>query len=101
MYQQQFYKFLTEEEIAKKIREEGFDPLRINDPGGRIYHLHQHPETKLLAFLNGSMEVIVNGITYHCRKGDKLIIPGHTPHAARVGDLGCEFFWSEKILKQH
>lgn len=98
MYYKSFYSGKTEAEIEKNIEEEGFTPLKYENGPGDIYPLHQHPETKLLAFLSGSMEVKVGEETFNCEKGDKLLIPGNTPHSAVVGPTGCTFFWSEKMI---
>ncbi|MDE2026532.1 MAG: AraC family ligand binding domain-containing protein [Patescibacteria group bacterium] len=77
---------------------EGFDPISITNFPGYEYSLHKHPETKLLVFLKGSMDVTTQNKTYHCIVGDKLIIPSNTLHRAVVGKDGCTFFWSEKLL---
>ncbi len=98
MYFPQMYKGLSQEQIKQAIEEEGFHPIVITDTAGFVYHLHKHPETKVLAFLTGSMEVITEGKTYHCIAGDKLIISGNTLHEGVVGKDGCSFFWSEKIV---
>jgi len=98
MYFPDFYQGKTEEEIAVEVRKEGFDPVKFQDPPGRAYQEHQHPETKLLAFLEGLMEVRVGDESYECKAGDKVLIPGNTPHAAVVGEDGCVFFWSEKLV---
>ncbi|MBI4080342.1 MAG: cupin domain-containing protein [Candidatus Levybacteria bacterium] len=98
MYKNHAYRDKTENEIRKEILEEGFDPIKISNGSGFVYALHQHPETKLLVFLEGSMDVTVHGETYRCLPGDKMIIPGNTPHSAVVGKEGCIFFWSEKIM---
>ena len=98
MYKKNFYKGLDENGVAKKVAEEGFDPIKISDPPGRVYSPHTHPETKLLAFLSGSMEVKVADKTYRCKAGDKVIIDGDIKHSAVVGPSGCTFFWSEKLL---
>ncbi|MCH7640784.1 cupin domain-containing protein [Patescibacteria group bacterium] len=98
MYKQGFYKNLHEDEIAKKVKKEGFDPIKISDPPGRIYSRHTHPETKLLAFLEGSMEVRVGDETFQCKAGDKVIVDGNVKHSAVVGPEGCTFFWSEKLM---
>ncbi len=97
MYQAGVYKSLNKEKIAAEVKKEGFDPIYINDPPGHFYPPHSHPETKLLAFLEGEMEVEVKDEKYECRAGDKLIIPGNAEHSARVGSDGCAFFWSEKL----
>ena len=98
MFKKNFYKDLAEREIADKVEEEGFDPIKISDPPGRVYSPHTHPETKLLAFLSGSMEVKVADKTHRCKAGDKVIIDGNVEHSAVVGPEGCTFFWSEKLL---
>ena len=51
MYQEKFYKTIDRERIAEEVRKEGFDPIYITDPPGRVYYPHRHPETKLLVFL--------------------------------------------------
>ena len=84
--------------MASAIHDEGFDPLLITDPPGAKYPPHTHPETKLLAFLRGSMEVTVKGERFNCKPGDRVLIPGNTEHSALVGPDGCDFFWSEKLL---
>lgn len=97
MYQAQFFKTIDKERIAEEVRREGFDPVYITDPPGRVYPLHTHPETKLLVFLGGSMEVKVKGQKFDCRPGDRLIIPGNVEHSAIAGADSCTFFWSEKL----
>jgi len=101
MYYPGFYQELDEHSIAEDIRQEGFDPIRVVDPPGTVYATHEHPETKLLAFLQGTMDVTVGAKRYHCQPGDKLLIPGKTPHAAVVGNEGCVFFWSERLLSEN
>lgn len=80
MYYKNYYNNLTEKGIANRIKEEGFDPVKFSDIPGFIYTPHKHPETKLLAFLDGDMDVKVAGEEIH------------------FGPHGCTFFWSEKII---
>ncbi len=95
-----FPKGTTKEEMEKSIKKDGFNPLIITNEPGYIYHQHQHPETKLLVCLEGSMKVTVNEKEYNFQPGDKLIVPGNTPHSATAGSKGCTFYWSEKLLEQ-
>jgi mannose-6-phosphate isomerase-like protein (cupin superfamily) len=97
MYESNYYQNLNPAEIMRKVQDEGFDPLWISDPPGTVYAPHTHLETKLLAFLNGTIRVYVQGKTYDCAPGDKLLIPGNVEHAATVGPQGCVYFWSEKL----
>ena len=98
MYHKKFYKRKSEEKISDLIKEEGFIPVIITNGPNYQYNPHTHPETKLLAILDGNMEVNVNDEVYNLSRWDKLIIPGDTPHSAKVGTKGCRFYWSEKIL---
>lgn len=98
MYCNQFYRNMSQEKIEKSAREEGFDPIIIANGQNYIYQEHSHKETKLLAFLKGSMEVTIKGEKYNCVAGDKLIVLGNTDHSAKVGNDGCVFFWSEKVM---
>ena len=98
MYKKGFFKAKTaKEKIINAIREEGFDPILINDKPGFIYETHQHLEAKLIVCLKGSMKVKVKTEEYDFEPGDKLLISGNTPHSAIVGSEGCVFYWSEKI----
>lgn len=98
MFYKNFYKGLSEEEIKKKVVEEEYEPIRFTNGPGDIYNIHKHPETKLLVFIKGDMCVTVAGKHYNCEVGDKLIIPGNVEHSAKVGDSGCTFLWSEKLV---
>jgi quercetin dioxygenase-like cupin family protein len=98
MYEPGYYETLTAAQIASKVHDEGFEPIRISDPPGAVYSPHTHPETKLLAFVHGTMRVSVQDKTYDCSPGDKLLIPGNVEHSALVGPEGCVYFWSEKIV---
>jgi quercetin dioxygenase-like cupin family protein len=88
----------SREKIIEAMRNEGFEPKLITDKPGFIYEIHQHPETKLLVCLEGSMKVNVAGEEILFESGDELKIPGNTEHSAVVGDKGCVFFWSEKLV---
>ncbi len=96
MYQRACYKNLGEAEIFKRIMAEGFTPLAVNDPPGGYYPPHRHLESELLVILKGGMEVLVADQTYHCRAGDRLLIPGNVEHTALVHADGCAYFWAEK-----
>jgi len=98
MFRKGYFANTTREKIKQSMEEEGFSPLVIKDKARFIYHPHEHAETKYLVCLEGTMKVTFNGKTYDFEPGDKLIIEGNTKHSAVVGDNGCVFFWSEKII---
>lgn len=96
MYSQAYYKDLSDTEIERNIKEEGFSPLRITNAANFIYSPHKHPETKLIAILEGELDVTIKDKTYLCKKYDKIVIPGNITHSAVAGKEGCTFFWAEK-----
>ncbi|MFZ5424674.1 MAG: cupin domain-containing protein [Patescibacteria group bacterium] len=96
MYTKGFYKGQTNEEIKEEIMAEGFVPVKITNSSGYVYNAHSHSETKLLAFLQGGMEVRVEESFFKCSEGDKLVIPGNKVHSAIVLSGGCVFYWAEK-----
>jgi quercetin dioxygenase-like cupin family protein len=99
MYSKNFYPIGTSRnKIENDIKKEGFTPHLITNSPGYRYEPHQHPQTKLLLCVKGSMSITVDLERYSFEPGDKLIIPGNTPHSALVGPHGCTFYWSEKII---
>jgi quercetin dioxygenase-like cupin family protein len=96
-YEPGAYADLDRTRTLAAVRADGWEPAVFADPPGAVYPPHRHPETKLLAFLAGSMDVRVAGCAYRCGPGDKLVIPGGVEHAALVGPDGCTFVWSEQV----
>jgi hypothetical protein len=96
-YEPQLFANLDADGVRDRLRSEGWDPVPIQDRPGYVYPPHSHAETKVLAFLAGSMEVRVGAYTYRCLPGDRVVIPGGVEHAALVGPEGCTFFWSEQL----
>ena len=89
---------MSQSDIKKAVTEEGFSPVLVTDSPGFVYEEHHHKETKLLACLKGTMNVVVNREPLVFEPGDKLIIPGNIHHSAVVGTDGCQYFWAEKVL---
>lgn len=98
MYIQKAYSHIDEQTIIEDAKREGFEPTKFTNSPGDTYPPHKHTETKLLIFLRGSMNVKVGKDSFECKPGDKLVIEGDVLHEAKVGEKGCEFLWSEKIL---
>ena len=99
MFNKNFFPKETQrEDVFKSIKQEGFNPILIEDKPNFIYEIHQHPEAKLIVCLEGSMRVKVKDKEFDFEPGDKLFIPGNTPHSAVAGNKGCIFYWSEKAL---
>lgn len=86
----------SKDEIIKAIQKDGYNPILISEDAGYIYDEHQHAETKVIVCVKGKMKVKVNDDEYDFEPGDKLVIPGNTPHSAVCGIDGCTYYWSEK-----
>lgn len=98
LYSPQYYKDKSKEEIKNDVAELGFNPILINNSPNYVYSPHTHPETKLLAIVDGRMDVKVEGDSYILQPGDRLMIEGNIEHSAVVGSEGCSFYWAEKVL---
>lgn len=51
---------------------------------GSVFPTHQHPQEQITAVLTGEIEFDVAGAIARLGPGDIAIIPGNTPHGARV-----------------
>ena len=98
IFKQYFPQNSSQAEIIEIIRKEGFEPQLITDKPGFIYGTHTHAETKYIACIEGSMKVTINGKCYNFEPGDKIIIGASIPHSGVVGDKGCKYLWSEKVI---
>ena len=92
------YAGLEEGEIALAVRQEGFEPAKIEDPPGRTYPEHSHATARLLVILQGDMDITVQGVHYSAEPGDRIFVPGNAQHKAIAGRHGCTDFWSERLL---
>ena len=58
---------------------------------GSVFPQHQHPQEQITAVLSGDIEFDVAGSLYLLGPGEVAVIPGDTPHGARVvGDAVVE-----------
>lgn len=51
---------------------------------GCVFPVHSHPEEQITVVHSGEIEFNVGGKDVVLRKGQVAVIPGHTPHGARV-----------------
>lgn len=58
---------------------------------GSVFPQHQHPQEQITAVLSGVVEFNVDGQRLVMSAGDVEVIPGDTPHGAKVlGDVAVE-----------
>lgn len=80
----------TESELQALYHQEGLSPyLWANDPGD-TYGIHSHPYHKVLIVVRGSITWILPDLNQEIetQAGDRLDLPRHTRHGARVGPSG-------------
>ena len=51
---------------------------------GAVFPRHQHPQEQITAVLSGAIEFEVAGERHRLGAGEVAVIPGDTPHGARV-----------------
>ncbi len=58
---------------------------------GSVFPEHRHPQEQITTILSGEIEFTIAGASRVFRPGDTGVIPGDTPHGARVvGDQTVE-----------
>ncbi|MGH2499189.1 MAG: cupin domain-containing protein [Candidatus Limnocylindria bacterium] len=76
--------------IERALRAEASGVHGWSNGPGDTYAEHDHPFTKVLYCVRGSIEFrLADGRSYALRPGDRLVLPPRTRHSAVVGPPGC------------
>lgn len=79
-----------EAELRKLYAREGLNPYRWSNGPGDRYAVHQHAYHKIIYVVRGTITFQLpdrgEALTLHA--GDRLDLPAHVRHGARVGDDG-------------
>lgn len=51
---------------------------------------HRHESEQLMIVVDGEVDQVVEGKTYHLKKGDVIHMPSNAEHGAFVSDKGCQ-----------
>jgi mannose-6-phosphate isomerase-like protein (cupin superfamily) len=70
-------------------RERCSEPRSWRNGAGDTYGRHEHPRTKVLFCLEGSIGFHTDEGDVSLGAGDRLNLPAGTAHAATVGPTGC------------
>jgi mannose-6-phosphate isomerase-like protein (cupin superfamily) len=97
IYEPGAYSDLSEDQIFGKLTCEGHRPHRAIERPGAVYQTHKNTYDLVLAFLRGSADILVGDRMYHCVPGDKLNIPGSTPHSGVVGTQGVVYLMTQVV----
>ncbi|GIW41352.1 MAG: hypothetical protein KatS3mg076_1929 [Candidatus Binatia bacterium] len=86
----------AEEDLRRRLEEEGFDVFRWRDEGGTYYAPHSHDHDESLWIVEGEMTFGANGREFHLRPGDRLMLPKGTIHTAQAGKDGVTYLIGER-----
>lgn len=88
---------MNTEQFLHLLREEGFpEPLEVQQiPNGSL-DVHEHPfEVKALV-LEGSIEIVINGLSTIYQAGDIFQLRYKQPHSESYGPSGVKYLASRK-----
>ena len=82
-----------EQELRKRMQEEGLSPYAWSNGPGEQYAVHSHSYQKVLYCVSGSIRFILpdyaaNGENIDLAPGDCMILPAGVRHSALVGPQG-------------
>ena len=80
----------TESILRQRYLQEGLSPYMWSNSPGDVYKIHSHAYHKVLYVVSGSITWILpqTNQEIETQVGDRLDLPRHTLHGARVGPLG-------------
>lgn len=80
----------TESILRQRYREEGLSPYMWSNGPGDVYEIHSHAYHKVLYVVSGSITWILPQTKQEIetQAGDRLDLPRHTLHGARIGPQG-------------
>jgi quercetin dioxygenase-like cupin family protein len=88
---------MNTEQFLHLLREEGFpEPVEVEQiPNGSL-DVHEHPfEVKALV-LEGSIEIVINGLSTTYQAGDIFQLRYKQPHSESYGPSGVKYLASRK-----
>jgi hypothetical protein len=97
IHEKQYYRDLSADQIYLKLTCEGHTPRRVVEAPNAIYDSHRNPFDLVLAFLAGSAQITIGDRVYFCTPGDRLNIPGSTPHSGVVGAEGVIYLMTQMV----
>ena len=78
----------SEDDLRRRLEEEGFQVFRWSDPAGADYQPHSHDHDESLWVIEGEIVFGVSGESFRLEAGDRLMLPKGTVHTAHAGPRG-------------
>jgi quercetin dioxygenase-like cupin family protein len=85
-----------EEELRRRLEDEGFSVWAWTDPPGADYVAHSHDHDESLWVVSGAITFGVDGARYRLEAGDRLMLPRGTVHTAEAGSSGATYLIGER-----
>ncbi|MFN2520411.1 MAG: cupin domain-containing protein [Candidatus Limnocylindria bacterium] len=77
--------------LERSLRDEARDVYAWTSAAGDRFAIHEHPYTKVLYCVRGSIEfTLADGTSLALSAGDRLTLQAGTRHGATVGADGCD-----------
>lgn len=84
-------------EWEKELAREGFGGFFVWQDGAHAFYPdHTHSGLTAHVILEGEMTLTSEGETRTYKAGDRVDVPAHTIHSARMGPRGCKYLVGEK-----
>ena len=77
--------------LIRQLREEGLDVTEWSDEPDASYPEHAHAAREVRVVLQGTMTLVVNGVTHVLGPGDRLDLAPDEAHSAVIGPGGCTY----------
>jgi quercetin dioxygenase-like cupin family protein len=86
----------AEDELRRRLEEEGFAVWAWRDQPGATYVPHSHDEDESIWVVEGRIAFGVGGSEYPLGAGDRLMLPKGTVHTAEVGAEGALYLVGQR-----
>jgi quercetin dioxygenase-like cupin family protein len=88
---------MTAKEWENKLHAEGFKHTFVwSDGPGANYPDHTHDGLTAHVILDGEMTLTFDGQPRTYKAGDRIDVPAHTVHSAKMGPVGCRYLVGEE-----
>ena len=86
---------VREDDLRRRLEEEGFDVFHWRDEAGADYQPHSHDHDESLWVVDGEIVFGAGGREFRLKGGDRLLLPRGIVHTARAGAVGATYLIGE------
>jgi quercetin dioxygenase-like cupin family protein len=89
-------RYVTDVNWVEKLEREGWFVTEWRDEPHTRYGSHTHADDEVRVVLDGSMTIVVDGVSHEVRAGERFDVVGGVEHHAVVGPDGCTYLAGAK-----